>query len=148
MSDRASDVLRSDMVRRVESAIINVSLSPTGHGGMLPRYPGSAQTGCANRLACRNHRYSDPAGPAAREASAPAETDRSATIENEIQQSLASVETQVSTCRGQVKALEDRKRVLDVNPHRSRPYPGQSGTSLQYRFDDSGDLLLSPMPCV
>ena len=143
MSDRASDVLRSDMVRRVESTIINVSLSPTGHGGMLPTYPGSAQTGCANRLACRNHGCSDLADPAAREA-----RDRGARTENEIQQSLASVETQVSTCRSQVKALEDRKKVLDVNPHRSRPYPGQSGTSLQYRFDDSGDFLLSPMPCV
>ncbi|OHV66053.1 exopolysaccharide biosynthesis protein [Mesorhizobium sp. LCM 4577] len=56
----------------------------------------------------------DLADLAARQAKTPADTDLSARIDNEIQQGLASVETQVSTYRAQVKALEDRKNVLDV----------------------------------
>ncbi|MBZ9986771.1 exopolysaccharide transport family protein [Mesorhizobium sp. BH1-1-5] len=56
----------------------------------------------------------DLADLAAREAKAPADKDLSARIDNEIQQGLASVETQASTYRAQVDALEDRKNVLDV----------------------------------
>ncbi|RWL48466.1 MAG: exopolysaccharide biosynthesis protein [Mesorhizobium sp.] len=56
----------------------------------------------------------DLADLAARQAKAPADKDLSARIDNEIQQGLASIETQVSTYRAQVKALEDRKNVLDV----------------------------------
>ncbi|BCM17868.1 GumC family protein [Mesorhizobium sp. J8] len=51
---------------------------------------------------------------AARQAKTPADKELSARIDTEIQQGLASVETQVNTYRAQVKALEDRKDVLDV----------------------------------
>ncbi|CDX43478.1 Lipopolysaccharide biosynthesis protein [Mesorhizobium sp. SOD10] len=56
----------------------------------------------------------DLADLAARQAKTPADKDLSARIDNEIQQGLASAETQVNTYRAQVKALEDRKNVLDV----------------------------------
>ncbi|RAZ92512.1 exopolysaccharide biosynthesis protein [Mesorhizobium hawassense] len=51
---------------------------------------------------------------AARQASAPADKDLAAAIENEIRQGLAKVEAEVSTYRAQVGALEDRQNVLDA----------------------------------
>lgn len=118
MSDRAGDVWKSDMVRRAESTAINVPWTPAGDGGGPSAYPGSSEAGWANRLACRNHGYSELTDLSGCQANAPTDTNLSAGINTEIQRGLASVETQVSTCRAQVKALEDRKNALDVYSHR------------------------------